>query len=69
MNNLFCLKGEIAVVIGAGGVIAGAIAEGFAQAGATVAVVDVRPEAGEARAENHQKKWWRCEIFSGKRYG
>ena len=63
MNDLFNLKGEIAVVIGAGGVIAGAIAEGFAQAGATVAVVDVRPEAGEARAENIRKNGGAAKFF------
>jgi NAD(P)-dependent dehydrogenase (short-subunit alcohol dehydrogenase family) len=50
--DLFDLTGEVAVVIGGGGVLAGAVAEGFAQAGAKVAVVDVRPEAGQARVQS-----------------
>ncbi len=45
--NLFDLSDEVAVLIGAGGVLAGAIAEGFGRAGAKVAVVDVRLEAAE----------------------
>jgi NAD(P)-dependent dehydrogenase (short-subunit alcohol dehydrogenase family) len=48
--RLFDLTGEVAVCIGAGGALAGAIAEGFARAGAKVAVVDLRLEAAEARA-------------------
>ena len=49
--DLFDLSNEVAVTIGAGGALAGAVAEGFARAGAKVAVVDLRPEAGEARAQ------------------
>jgi NAD(P)-dependent dehydrogenase (short-subunit alcohol dehydrogenase family) len=51
MNELFSLTDEVAVVIGAGGVLAGAVAEGFAQAGARVAVLDLRAEQGEACAQ------------------
>lgn len=47
-TNLFSLNDEVAVAIGAGGVLAGAMAEGFAAAGAKVAVVDLRLEAAEA---------------------
>ncbi len=39
------------MAIGAGGVLAGAMAEGFARAGARVAVVDLRLEAAEACAQ------------------
>lgn len=49
--ELFDLSEEVAVVIGAGGVLGGAIATGLAQAGARVAVVDFVPEAGAARAQ------------------
>ena len=49
--RLFELSDEVAVCIGAGGALAGAIAEGFAQAGAKVAVVDLRLDAAEARAK------------------
>lgn len=49
-NDLFSLDGQVAVVIGGGGVLAGAIATGFAQAGADIAIVDLNPENAEARA-------------------
>jgi NAD(P)-dependent dehydrogenase (short-subunit alcohol dehydrogenase family) len=48
--NLFDLSGEVAVVIGATGVLGGAMAEGLAQAGARVAVLGRNAERGEARA-------------------
>jgi len=51
MKNLFDLSEEVAVVIGAAGVLAGAVAEAFAEAGARVAVVDLHQERGQARAE------------------
>lgn len=50
MSNLFDLSGEVAVVIGGGGVLGGAIAAGFAEAGARVAVVDFIADAAETRA-------------------
>jgi len=46
--NLFDLGGEVAVVIGATGVLGGALAEGLAQAGAKVAVLGRNRERGEA---------------------
>jgi NAD(P)-dependent dehydrogenase (short-subunit alcohol dehydrogenase family) len=49
--DLFDLTGEVAVVIGATGVLGGAIAEGLAQAGAAVAVAGRNAGRGEARAE------------------
>lgn len=49
--DMFSLQGKVAVAVGAGGVLAGAIARGFAAAGADVAVVDLNPQAAEARAE------------------
>lgn len=47
-SNLFDLSGEVAVVIGATGVLGGALAEGLASAGATVAVLGRNRERGEA---------------------
>jgi NAD(P)-dependent dehydrogenase (short-subunit alcohol dehydrogenase family) len=47
-QNLFDLTGEIAVVIGATGVLGGALAEGLAAAGASVAIVGRNHERGEA---------------------
>ena len=47
-EELFGLEGKVAVVIGGGGVLAGAMAEGLALAGARVAIVDLNAEkAGE----------------------
>ena len=51
--NLFDLTNEVAVVIGATGVLGGKIAEGLAQAGAKVAVLGRNAERGEQRV---------CEI-------
>jgi len=62
--DLFSLKGEVAVAIGAGGVLAGAIAEGFALAGARVAVVDLRLEAAQACAQRIQAKGGVAEAFA-----
>jgi NAD(P)-dependent dehydrogenase (short-subunit alcohol dehydrogenase family) len=47
-DNLFDLTGDVAVVIGATGVLGGAIAEGLAKAGATVAVLGRSQERGDA---------------------
>lgn len=49
--NHFDLTGETAVVIGATGVLGGALAEGLASAGASVAVLGRNAERGEACAK------------------
>jgi len=49
-DDLFSLKERVAVVIGGGGVLAGAMSTGFARAGAAVVVADYNGEAAEARA-------------------
>jgi NAD(P)-dependent dehydrogenase (short-subunit alcohol dehydrogenase family) len=51
MMTLFDLSGEVAVVIGATGALGGAIAEGFGQAGAKVAVLGRNEERGQARVK------------------
>jgi NAD(P)-dependent dehydrogenase (short-subunit alcohol dehydrogenase family) len=61
--NFFDLSDEVAVVIGAGGVLGGAIAAGFAQAGAQVAVVDFVPKAGQARVDEIAQAGGRAEYF------
>ena len=50
IDDLFSLKGKVAVVIGGGGVLAGEIASGFAGAGAEVAIVDLNLESATERA-------------------
>jgi NAD(P)-dependent dehydrogenase (short-subunit alcohol dehydrogenase family) len=49
-NDMFSLDGLVAVVIGGGGVLAGEMATGLAQAGADIAIVDVSEPGAEARA-------------------
>ena len=49
--SLFDLSGEVAVVIGATGVLGGAIAEGLAGAGARVAVAGRNAERGAAKVK------------------
>lgn len=47
---MFSLSGQVAVVVGGGGVLAGEMASGLAQAGADLAIVDVSEQGAEARA-------------------
>jgi NAD(P)-dependent dehydrogenase (short-subunit alcohol dehydrogenase family) len=49
-SGLFSLDNDVAVVIGGGGVLAGAMAEGLAQAGARIAIAGRTREHAEARA-------------------
>jgi NAD(P)-dependent dehydrogenase (short-subunit alcohol dehydrogenase family) len=49
--KLFDLTGEVAVVIGATGVLGGALAEGLAEAGAKIAVLGRNSERGESRVK------------------
>ncbi len=55
VEKLFGLHGKTAVVIGGGGVLAGAMAEGLAHAGANVALLDVNQENAEKKAETIRK--------------
>jgi NAD(P)-dependent dehydrogenase (short-subunit alcohol dehydrogenase family) len=61
--NLFDLSGEVAVVIGATGVLGGAVAEGLAQAGAQVAVAGRNAERGHGRVEKIREGGGRAEYF------
>jgi NAD(P)-dependent dehydrogenase (short-subunit alcohol dehydrogenase family) len=51
-NGLFSLDGQVAAVVGGGGVLAGAMATGLAEAGADVAILDVSLEGAESRAKS-----------------
>jgi NAD(P)-dependent dehydrogenase (short-subunit alcohol dehydrogenase family) len=51
VEDLFGLGGQVAVVIGGTGVLGGALAQGLAQAGATVVVAGRDAEKGEARVK------------------
>jgi NAD(P)-dependent dehydrogenase (short-subunit alcohol dehydrogenase family) len=68
-NELFGLAGEVAVVIGGGGVLAGAMAEGLADAGAKIAIVGRTQEKAVARAQaiaakGHEAIGLRCDTTS-----
>jgi NAD(P)-dependent dehydrogenase (short-subunit alcohol dehydrogenase family) len=61
--DLFNLAGEVAVVLGATGVLGGAIAEGLAAGGAKVAVLGRNAERGEARVRSIQKQGGAAGYF------
>ena len=54
-ENLFDLKGKIAVVTGGGGVLCGDIAKGLAACGVKVAVLDLKKEAAESVVNDIKK--------------
>jgi len=62
--NLFDLTNEVAVVIGATGVLGGALAEGLGSAGAKVAVLGRSPERGNERAKTIQAAGGTAAFFA-----
>lgn len=64
MNNLFDLSGEVAVVIGATGVLGGAIADGLAGAGARVAILGRSAERGEERVRTIAAAGGQAQFFA-----
>ncbi len=62
--NLFDLSGEVAVVIGATGVLGGAIAEGLAGAGARVAVAGRNAGRGAAKVKQIKQADGEAAFFS-----
>ena len=64
MNDLFDLSADVAVVIGATGVLGGALAEGLAAAGASVAVLGRSEERGRARVEAIRGAGGEAEFFA-----
>jgi len=64
-GKLFALDGKAAVVVGGGGVLAGAMSEGLAEAGAAVAVFDYHKENGEARVASIRSKGGRAIAIQG----
>src|SRR5215207_3308907 len=63
-NNLFDLSNETAVVIGATGVLGGALAEGLAAAGARVAVLGRNKERGEACVKRIEGAGGKAQFFA-----
>src|SRR5690349_5695399 len=63
-SHLFDLTGEIAVVIGATGVLGGGLAEGLSQAGARVAVLGRNAERGNACVDRIAKAGGTAQFFT-----
>ena len=61
--EIFSLQGKTAVVIGGTGELCGAIAEGFAKAGATVALVGRDPNKAKARLDKIAKGGGKSDFF------
>jgi len=62
--ELFSLKNKVAVVIGGTGVLCGAMAEGLAGAGATVALVGRDAAKGQARLDKIAQGGGQAEFFA-----
>jgi len=62
--KLFDLSGDVAVVIGATGVLGGALAEGLADAGAKVAVLGRNEERGRKRVEAIESNGGKAAFFA-----
>jgi len=62
-ESLFDLQSEVAVVVGATGVLGGAIAQGLAGAGARIAVLGRNPERGAARVKEIRDAGGEGEFF------
>jgi NAD(P)-dependent dehydrogenase (short-subunit alcohol dehydrogenase family) len=63
MTNYFDLSKDVAVVLGATGVLGGEIAEGLAQAGAKVAILGRNIERGEKRALSINRTGGTAQFF------
>ncbi|MBC8002549.1 MAG: SDR family oxidoreductase [Opitutaceae bacterium] len=62
--SLFDLSGNVAVVIGATGVLGGALAEGLARAGAKVAILGRNAERGHARVRAISDQGGQAAFFT-----
>jgi len=62
-EEMFSLKGKVAALTGGAGVLCGAIAEGYARAGATVYLLDINEEQARAQAEKLRKATRAKEII------
>lgn len=64
MGNLFDLSGEVAVIIGGTGVLGGALAEGLADVGASIAVIGRNQQRGDARVKFLRERGVRADFFA-----
>src|SRR5277367_3534812 len=61
--EIFSLQGKVAVVIGGTGLLCGEMAEGFAKAGATVALVGRDAAKAQVRLDKISKDGGMAEFF------
>ena len=52
VEQMFSLRGQVAAVVGGGGVLAGAMAKGLAKAGADIAILDLNLENAQKMADS-----------------
>jgi NAD(P)-dependent dehydrogenase (short-subunit alcohol dehydrogenase family) len=69
IDKLFNLKGKTAVITGGGGVLAGAIGKGLAQAGVNIVLTDIRKENAENNAleiskTNNKVTAMHCDVLN-----
>ncbi len=68
MENIFSVKGKVAVITGAGGVLGGSIADSLSQAGAKIVVLDIRQEnldkkVNELKAKGREAIGFACNVL------
>jgi NAD(P)-dependent dehydrogenase (short-subunit alcohol dehydrogenase family) len=64
-ENLFSLDGQVAAVVGGGGVLAGEMAMGLASAGADICIIELNLAAAESRAAEVRKLGRRAISVEG----
>src|SRR6266436_8737949 len=57
LRELMSLKGRVAVITGGAGHIGSAVADGLAELGASIALIDLNGDRGEAVARDISAKW------------
>jgi NAD(P)-dependent dehydrogenase (short-subunit alcohol dehydrogenase family) len=63
-QDIFSLKGKVAVITGGGGELCGCMAEALAARGVKVAVLDINPENAEARVAGIQKEGGEAKAYA-----
>ena len=63
INELFSLEGKVAVIIGGGGHICSSLAEGYALAGASLSIVDLKLEKALKISNNINYKYGNQSIY------
>lgn len=65
LEDLFNLNGKVAVVVGGGGVLAGAMADALAKAGAAIVIADLDLKSAEENADRIKSEYSRETLAVG----